>query len=142
MSEPAGRVSETTRSGLSELDEATCWELLANGRVGRLAVSIKNRPDIFPVNYRVDDGAIVIKTAPGLKLAAATLGAGVAFEIDELDERARTGASVVVKGSAEEITALGELFGADELGVEPWASGPKNRYFRLVPESVTGRRIA
>ncbi len=140
MTDPTQAI-DRERRGISELDDATCWELLRRGRVGRLAVSIKNRPDIFPVNYRVDDDAIVIKTAPGLKLAAATLGAAVAFEIDELDEAARTGASVVVKGRADEITSLGELFGADALGVEPWASGPKNRFFRLVPDSVTGRRI-
>lgn len=140
MVEPTNAL-ERARPGIHEIDEATCWEMLDRGRVGRLAISIKNHPDIFPVNYRVDEGTIVIKTAPGLKLAAATLGAGVAFEIDELDEAARTGASVVVKGTADEITALGDLFSADELGVDPWASGPKNRFFRLLPESITGRRI-
>ena len=38
------------------ITEAECWRLLAEHTVGRLAVSIANRPDIFPVNYVLDDG--------------------------------------------------------------------------------------
>jgi nitroimidazol reductase NimA-like FMN-containing flavoprotein (pyridoxamine 5'-phosphate oxidase superfamily) len=32
-----------------------CWQLLRDHEVGRLAVSIANHPDIFPINYVVDD---------------------------------------------------------------------------------------
>ena len=48
-----------------ELAEETCWDNLRTRRVGRLAVSVSNRPDVFPVNYVVDGKAIVVQTAPG-----------------------------------------------------------------------------
>ena len=127
--------------GLEELSEDQCWQLLASRSVGRLAVSISNRPDIFPVNYRLDDESIVVLTSPGLKLAAATLGSGVAFEVDALDEMRRTGWSVVVHGVATEIEQLEDLMEADELRVEPWADGVKHRYIRIVADSITGRRV-
>ncbi|MGB5759268.1 MAG: pyridoxamine 5'-phosphate oxidase family protein [Acidimicrobiales bacterium] len=126
---------------LVELSEEQCWWHLAEMTVGRLAVSVANRPDIFPVNYRIDGETIVVKTAPGFKLAAATLGDGVAFEVDKLDESARTGWSVVVHGTAAEVELLEDLLAADDLHVEPWASGSKNHYIRITPSDLTGRAI-
>lgn len=126
---------------LEELTEDQCWRLLARKSVGRLAVSIENRPDVFPVNYRLDAETLIVRTAPGLKLAAATLGRGVAFEVDSFDELNHTGWSIVVRGSATEIEELDELLEADRMLLEPWARGHKNRYVRITPEQVTGRRI-
>ncbi len=91
---------------LETLSEDQCWPLLARKEVGRLAVSIRNQPDIFPVNYRVDGETIVVKSAAGLKLAAAGLGEGVAFEVDAIDELHHTGWSIVVRGVAREIESL------------------------------------
>ena len=71
--------------------------------VGRLAVSITNLPDIFPINYVVDRGTVVFRTAEGTKLAAAVLGRGVAFEVDGVDDAAGEAWSVVIKGHAVEI---------------------------------------
>lgn len=129
------------QNALQELTEQQCWQHLEGKSVGRLAVSVANRPDIFPVNYRVDGRTIVVRTAPGFKLAAATLGAGVAFEIDQLDNASHSGWSVVVQGDASEIDRLEELLQADDLGVRPWAGGTKNHYIRINPLVVTGRRI-
>lgn len=133
--------SDVNVSGLEELTEDLCWSLLSRKHVGRLAVAIEGKPDIFPVNYQVDEETIVIKTAPGLKLAAAVLGEGVAFEVDALDEFHHAGWSVVVRGVATEIENLEELLEADRLIIEPWARGPKSRYLRILPEHVAGRRI-
>ncbi len=126
---------------LEELSEQECWWYLAEKTVGRLAVSVANRPDIFPVNYRIQGDTIVVRTAPGFKLAAATLGPGVAFEVDQLDETERTGWSVVVQGTATEIDRLEELLEAHDLDVDPWAGGTKNHYIRIEPKTLTGRRI-
>lgn len=126
---------------LEALSEDRCWQLLSRKQYGRLAVSIQGRPDIFPVNYRVDDETIVVKTAAGLKLAAATLGTGVAFEVDAIDEIAHSGWSVVVLGTAVEIENLDELLEADRLLLAPWAGEGKNRYVRIQPEQVTGRNL-
>ena len=124
-----------------DLSSDRCWELLSQKTVGRLAVSITNHPDIFPVNYRVDDGKIVIRTAEGQKLAAAVLGTSVAFEVDALDDATRTGWSIVVKGTAEEPKRLEDYLSAEDLGIEPWAQGEKGRYIQIVPSQVTGREI-
>jgi nitroimidazol reductase NimA-like FMN-containing flavoprotein (pyridoxamine 5'-phosphate oxidase superfamily) len=122
-----------------ELDEHQCWELLRSQEVGRLAVAIANRPDIFPINYVVDHASVVFRTAEGTKLASAVLGESVAFEIDgEADGEAW---SVVVKGQALEIERMYELFDALELPLYPWHAAPKHRFVRILPELVTGRRF-
>jgi nitroimidazol reductase NimA-like FMN-containing flavoprotein (pyridoxamine 5'-phosphate oxidase superfamily) len=124
------------------LSEDECWSLLAGEEVGRLAVSITDHPDIFPVNHLVDDGTILFRTAEGTKLAAAVLGVAVAFEVDGWSPASGTAWSVVVKGRAEEIETMEELFAAEELPLFPWHATPKNRYVRIVPDEVTGRRFA
>lgn len=129
------------RTGLEELSEAQCWELLGSKTIGRLAVAISNHPDIFPVNYRLSGQQPLIRSAPGIKLAAATLGTAVAFEVDALDEQTRTGWSVVVQGTAEELHDREDLEAAEALGVEPWAESSKHRFFRIIATKISGRRI-
>lgn len=123
------------------LGPVECWLLLGQAEVGRLAVAIRNRPDIFPVNYAVDGESIVINTAPGTKLAAAVLGRAVAFEVDLIDPETRTAWSVVVKGTAQEVTKLEELMEVEALGIETWTPSKKGRFMRIKPDEVTGRRI-
>lgn len=123
------------------LGPVECWHLLETTDVGRLAVAIRNRPDIFPVNYAVDDQTVVINTAPGTKLAAAVLGRAVAFEADVLDPITQTGWSVVVKGTASEVDDIEGLISAQHLGIQSWVPTDKRRYLRIIPDSVTGRRI-
>jgi len=113
-----------------------CWGLLKRKSVGRLAVAVKGRPDIFPVSYAVDGESIVIRTNPGLKLAASTLGLSVAFEVDDLDEDRHLGASVVIQGTAQEIEVLEALLEVERLLVEPWDEGGKTRHLRVNPETV------
>lgn len=132
--------SEETRD-LGTMETAQCWALLAGNDVGRLAVSIHDHPDVFPVNYAVDGDSIVVNTAPGTKLAAAVLGRAVAFEVDELDRTTHTGWSVVVKGQAREIEDLDGLMGAEDLNIRPWADTDKTRYLRITADEITGRRI-
>ena len=131
-------MSETNASTLI-LSEHQCWDLLRLSDVGRLAIAITNHPDIFPVNYVVDHGTVLFRTAEGTKLAAAVLGTSVAFEIDgEIDGEAW---SVVVKGHAEEIEEMYDLFAAADLPLYPWHAAPKHRFVRIVPSLVTGRRF-
>lgn len=118
-----------------------CWSLLAQTEVGRLAVSITDHPDIFPVNYVVHDEHVVFRTAEGTKLAAAVLGTAVAFEIDGYAPDAGHAWSVVVKGTADEIETMDEMWEALDLPLFPWHATPKNHYVRIVPELVTGRRF-
>lgn len=129
------------RNAMMVLDESECWRLLAATAVGRLAVSIANHPDIFPVNHLVDQGTIVFRTSEGTKLAAATLGIGVAFEIDGYDPEGGQAWSVVAHGVAHEIEALDELMAAEELPLFPWNTSPKHRWVRVQVDEVSGRRF-
>lgn len=128
-----------TRVEILAADE--CWTLLRRSEVGRLGVAIMNQPDIFPVNYVVDHGAVVFRTAEGTKLAASVLGRAVAFEIDGYDAARGEAWSVVVKGRAVEIKTMQEVFDACDLPLFPWLASPKPRFVRIEPESVTGRRF-
>jgi nitroimidazol reductase NimA-like FMN-containing flavoprotein (pyridoxamine 5'-phosphate oxidase superfamily) len=127
--------------GLIVLDTHACLELLRSHEVGRLAVSITDLPDIFPINYVLDRGTVVFRTAEGTKLAAAIFGRGVAFEIDGYDAEAGDAWSVVVKGYAVEIEHLQQYFDALDLPLFPWHAGPKHRFVRIEPVVITGRRF-
>lgn len=56
---------------LEELSTQDCYRLLASQQIGRLGVMGEHYPLIFPVNYALDDGVVVFRTNPGLKLTAA-----------------------------------------------------------------------
>ncbi|MGY1742881.1 MULTISPECIES: pyridoxamine 5'-phosphate oxidase family protein [unclassified Blastococcus] len=120
-----------------------CYRLLAGHEFGRLGVNAEHFPMIVPVNYAMDGTTIVIRTQPGSKLAAAQ-HTNVAFEVDEVDRRTRSGWSVLVRALAEEV---GEQHRADLVartvasGVQPWAPGEHGHWLRLIPQEVTGRRI-
>ena len=64
-----------------ELDESACWGLLRSAEVGRLAVVVNHRPEIFPINFVVDHATVVFRTAGGTKLEWGA-GRDVAFEVD------------------------------------------------------------
>ena len=100
-------------------------------------------PAVLPVNFVVNDGAIVFRTVPGTKLDAATAGMVVAFEADHYgDETDRWGWSVLIRGVAEKIADPTELQAARTLPLESWAfDGSADRYVRIVPSIITGRRV-
>jgi nitroimidazol reductase NimA-like FMN-containing flavoprotein (pyridoxamine 5'-phosphate oxidase superfamily) len=123
------------------LETDTCWDMLRGTQVGRLGVSITDHPDIFPVNFIVDRGTVVFRTAEGTKLAAAVLGRAVAFEVDGHEPDSGEAWSVVVKGRAVEIERMQDVFDALDLPLYPWHSGPKHRFVRIEPHDISGRRF-
>ncbi|MFV0306392.1 MAG: pyridoxamine 5'-phosphate oxidase family protein [Desertimonas sp.] len=133
---------ELDRFGMTVLDHHECWDLLRAEEVGRLAVSLAGHPDIFPINFVVDHGSVVFRTAEGTKLAGAVLGASVAFETDGYDAASGEAWSVVLKGRAVEIEAMHDVFDALELPLFPWHDSPKHRFVRVTPDELTGRRFA
>ena len=70
-------------AGLEPLSDDEARRLLAGGEIGRVGITLGALPAIFPVNYRLVDGAIVFLTAPGSTMSAAVTGAVVAFEVDD-----------------------------------------------------------
>ena len=131
----------TDHLGSIVLSTHECLDLLRTADVGRLAVSTTNLPDIFPINYVVDRGTVVFRTAEGAKLAAAVLGQGVAFEVDGVDAAAGEAWSVVIKGHAIEIELRQDLVDALDLPLFPWQAAPKHRFVRIEPVDISGRRF-
>ena len=131
---------ETTREA-TRLADNDCWALLRSVEVGRLAVVVDGQPEIFPINYLVDHGSIVFRTADGTKLTAALGEGNVAFESDGFDAVVAEAWSVLVKGTAGEIRELDELVAASLLPLAPWHGGPKHRFVRIVPGQISGRRF-
>ncbi len=131
----------TQSPGVVVVPEHTCWMLLRTAEVARLAVSVDSAPDIFPVNFVVDHGTIVLRTGVGSKLSAALANPVVAFEVDGYDAEANEAWSVVIKGRAEEIKQLHERIESMDLPLFPWEAAPKSRYLRIVPDSISGRRF-
>ena len=136
------QIVPTTQPGLEVLEREECLRLLAENEVGRLAVVDSGRPVIFPVNYAVDDATVVFRSDPGTKLEASRR-APVALEIDHFDSERREGWSVVVMGYAEEITSFDppRIRRLQWLPLQPWAEGEKAHWVRIVPLTISGRRI-
>jgi uncharacterized protein len=127
--------------GLELFPEDDALQLLTEGEVGRVGVTIGALPAIFPVNYRFIDGAILFRTSPGSKLTAAATGAVVAFDVDDYDARTRTGWSVLVVGQSEVVHDLDVTFKVLAAHLEPFVDGVRAAIVRIQPGMVIGRRI-
>jgi nitroimidazol reductase NimA-like FMN-containing flavoprotein (pyridoxamine 5'-phosphate oxidase superfamily) len=124
---------------LVELEHHECWAALRSADLGRLAFDVEGRPQIFPVNYVVDQGTVVFRTSSGSHLAAAADGRPVAFEADGRSEDQAW--SVVVTGTARVVNDLYESLDAAELPIHPEQGGRKNAIVRITATEVTGRRF-
>lgn len=133
-------MSDEARNEVVELSTAESWTLIGEAVVGRLAVIVDGRPDIFPVNHLVDHGCVVFRTAAGTKLAASA-GRWVAFEVDGYDLVTASAWSVVVKGEAQQVNRLYDVLEVVELPIFPWQSSPKPHFIKIEPDSITGRRF-
>ena len=124
---------------VAELSDEECWSLLAETEVGRLAASVANVPDIFPVNHVVDGHTLLVRTAEGTKLLEMTINSYVAYEIDGWD--AEYAWSVVVRGNASVLDKQADILRASSLGLRTWAPTLTTRFVRITPMVITGRRI-
>lgn len=61
----AGQAGPQPRPVLVRLTTAECWDLLGTHGVGHLALPADPAPAVFPVNFAVDAGTVVHRTAPG-----------------------------------------------------------------------------
>lgn len=129
------------RTGLEVLGRDECLRLLEGQVIGRVAVADGGQPEIFPVNYVIDDEEIVFRTAPGTKFDAAVRNRPVAFEIDAADATYHAGWSVVVAGHAREVVDPDRLEEIRKLPLRPWADSEKAHFVTITTERVTGRRI-
>jgi uncharacterized protein len=126
------------------LDRSECLRLLATRHIGRVVVNVKGWvPVIRPVNYSFDppSQSVVFRTAHGSKLTALLLSELAAFEVDDIDEVARSGWSVIVTGRVEEIVRPADRDRLETLGLELWAPGERPHWVMIRTGTLSGRRI-
>jgi nitroimidazol reductase NimA-like FMN-containing flavoprotein (pyridoxamine 5'-phosphate oxidase superfamily) len=144
VEESVGRSGQSPPSGgMVVLSEAECWSLLRRHSLGRLAIVVDGRPRVFPVNYGVGDGMIVVKTQAGSKVSHGP-GNFVGFEIDGYDERSATGWSVMVSGLLDDVSSSDDERSqrARSVPVHPVAPGKKTYWLALLVDEISGRSFS
>ena len=129
------------RRVLDVLDEAECRRLLPTVSIGRLGYTEGALPAIQPVSFVVHDDQVLIPTRMGSKVAAASRGAVVAFEVDSYDAADRTGWNVTVVGPSRLVNDPAEVAALDSLGLIPWVPAPKRSYIAVQIALLRGRRV-
>jgi hypothetical protein len=128
---------------MEEIDRQECLALLAGERLGRLGVLVDGVPLVLPMQFALDGEDIVLRTNAGAKFNEAPLSA-VSFEVDHVDWEKKEGWSVLVKGVAQDISTAIDTLSVRfrSLGLDTWAPQPADAWIRVVPQSITGRRIS
>lgn len=124
---------------VEELAEPSCWALLQLESFGRLAVSIDNQPQIFPVDYYAAEDDILFRSAAGTKLHDIGLNSSVAFEVDLRTRESSW--SIVINGTARVITDDEEIVIADRAPLPAWIPTAPYVYVRITPQTIRGRRF-
>ena len=112
--------------------------LLERGGVGRLAVPGDPAPTMRPVNFALQEGRIVMRTAHGALWAAAVARVRASFEFDEIRNEDHRTWNVIVTGELEALDAPGEVVGQP---VNAWASSANGRSIALTIDVVSGRQV-
>jgi nitroimidazol reductase NimA-like FMN-containing flavoprotein (pyridoxamine 5'-phosphate oxidase superfamily) len=124
------------------VSEEECLRRLKSTPIGRLGFISDGQPMVLPVNYAWVDGCAVFRTAEGQKMASVVGGQAVCFEVDRWDVEARTGWSVVVKGTADEVTDWAEKETLEQLGLVPWhQAGWRPIWIKVTPTEISGRAV-
>lgn len=120
------------------LTQDECWARLAGAEFGRLAYHLADEVHIAPVNYAVEDGAILFRTAEGSKLLGVVMNEDVAFEIDHIDDGDDVAWSVVARGKAR-ILEGDAARAADHLRLRPWVDAQKFNVVAIKVDEISGR---
>ena len=140
--DPLGSDHPADHDGLDPLSFDECQQRLASTPVGRIAFVVDGQPIVRPVNFAWIDGAIVFRTGAGLTMSTVVEGGSACFEVDDWDADARSGWSVVVKGTASEITDWAEKEALEQIGLVPWHKGEwRSVWVKVTPVKVTGRTV-
>ena len=126
------------RNGLEVLEHGECLDLLRMASFGRIGLLVDGLPVVLPVNFRLDDDRVVVRTVRGSKLAAATRNAMVAFEVDESDPATGDGWSVMVRGIAREMANVEH---ARSSWNAAWLDDRDARFVTISLDVVSGRRL-
>jgi nitroimidazol reductase NimA-like FMN-containing flavoprotein (pyridoxamine 5'-phosphate oxidase superfamily) len=102
---------------------------------------VDEHPEIFPVNYILDERSIVFRSGHGRKLWNVVASRPAALEIDGYEPDSEEAWSVVARGGTVLIDDPDQKARIDALRLQPWEPGTKDHYIRLIPRALTGRRF-
>lgn len=132
---------DVDRNGLEILDRDACLRLLEAATIGRIGISSGALPVVLPVNFRLVDDHIVFRTGIDTKLDAASTDSVVAFEIDDFDPISHTGWSVVITGTAHEVTDPDTITELHQANIPQWAPSGNDHVVAIDTGRISGRRI-
>ena len=137
-----GETQSMAQRDLSPLTEPDCYSLAGGVHVGRLLFVDEVGPVAVPLNFSFAGRDVVFRSAAVREVALAQEVAG--FEVDEISETEHSGWSVLFRGPVsevpdDEVPALLRVM--EGRFPTPWAVGVHNRWMRLTPRTVTGRRL-
>ena len=116
------------------LSERECWELLATGSVGRLALSVRALPVIVPVQYYLDGRRLAACLGHHALPERALDQTVIAFAADSIDPVTRSGWSVQVQGRS--VIPRGLRIGTD-CG---WPAAAA-QVVQIQPGTISGHRV-
>ena len=129
---------------LEELSWDECFMLLREQAIGRLVYQDKLGLAAVPANYAVAGNTIVFRSEAGSKVRGLR-ERDIAFQVDHIDPVSRSGWSVLIRGTAEEVEyerlseLIGQIHGAPP---QPWKKGIHDAWVMITSKMVSGRRLA
>jgi hypothetical protein len=132
-----GGEDHATAEGVVGVDRSG---LLVSASVGRIGYTEGSVPVIRLVNFSVREGTIVVWTVPG-GCGASVAGQTVAFEVDQVDPRSRSGWSVLAAGTAEAVTDVEELVAATDFPRRPWVAERNDQVNRIRVDRISGLQL-
>ena len=130
------------RLGLEVLSSDECWTLAATTPIGRVAFIDAGGPTVLPVTHSVHGHTVVFRSTSGTKLSAAERRRPLAFEVDGWDRDARTGWSVLIRGTGDTVLDEDLIDRIEARSATPWLdSAAEGTWIQILPNEVSGRRI-
>jgi len=127
------------QDSITVLSDDESWDLLKSVALGRLVTNVGGELEIFPVNFVTQAHTILFRTAEGTKLFGTVMNDKVLFEVD--DHTVAEGWSVVIRGTAQVLTASDDIHEAERAQLLPWIATEKLRFVRITPNTMSGRRF-
>lgn len=137
--------AEASGGSISKIPPDVCLTLLMNCSVGRLAfVGDDGRQQLMPVNYAAVDDEVYFRTSSDGPLAALAAGRdGVAFGVDEFEDRTGQGWNVTARGTTSRVTDKPTVDKVNAIGLPlPWAGNNRRVLVKLQIQDIDGRRVA
>jgi uncharacterized protein len=134
-------VTNPEQPRLQSLTREECLEHLERAVVGRIGYVVDGVAVILPVNFTVLGDGIVFCTAKGSKLSWLSSHSRVAFEADESRPSDRTGWSVLLRGSAHEVSDPDELDALRRGPLRSWVHPSAEHWVRITADEISGRAL-